>query len=473
MKMETIAGGVTAAVSLVVAAIALGWWFTSSSAVEIDKRISRSLVPGETPGDDGIIVDIKGQHLTFDGQASALEGRWPRFRGEQFDNISRATGSLADSWPSEGPPTLWSVDLGEGYAGAAIRNGCVYVLDYDNEQDGDALRCFSLDDGREIWRRWYKVRVKRNHGMSRTVPAVTDKYVVTIGPKCHVMCVDARTGDFLWGMDLAKEYGTEVPMWYTGQCPLIDGDRAIIATGGKALLIAVDCATGKVVWESPNPHEWKMSHSCIMPMELSGIGMYVYAAIGGVAGVSSGESDAGTILWETTAWNHSVVSPSPLIMGDGRIFLTAGYGAGSMMLRVTEEHGNFSAESVYALTKKEFACEQHTPILYDEHLFTVMPADGGALKRQLVCADSEGKTVWTSGKDKRFGLGPFMIADEKMFVLNDNGTLTMVEASTESYRELGSVRVLGGREAWAPMAIAEGRLILRDFKKMICLDVSK
>ena len=27
--------------------------------------------------------------------------------------------------------------------------------------------------------------------MSRTVPAVTDKYVVALGPKCHVMCLDA------------------------------------------------------------------------------------------------------------------------------------------------------------------------------------------------------------------------------------------------------------------------------------------
>ena len=81
--------------------------------------------------------------------------------------------------------------------------------------------------------------------MSRTVPAVTNDYIVTIGPRCHVMCVDRESGDFRWGIDVAEKYQSEVPFWYTGQCPLIYDNKAIIATGGDALMIAVDCATEK------------------------------------------------------------------------------------------------------------------------------------------------------------------------------------------------------------------------------------
>jgi len=40
--------------------------------------------------------------------------------------------------------------------------------------------------------------------MSRTIPAVTENYVVTIGPKCHVMCVDAESGEFKWAIDLEE-----------------------------------------------------------------------------------------------------------------------------------------------------------------------------------------------------------------------------------------------------------------------------
>ena len=142
--------------------------------------------------------------------------------------------------------------------------------------------------------------------MSRTIPAVTSRFVVTIGPRCHVMCADSRTGDFLWGIDLEKEYGTETPFWYTGQCPLIDDAVAVIAPAGKSLLIGVDCASGKVLWETPNTNNWQMSHSSIMPMQLNGRKMYVYCAVGGMAGVSADGDDVGEILWETQQFNSAV-----------------------------------------------------------------------------------------------------------------------------------------------------------------------
>jgi outer membrane protein assembly factor BamB len=134
----------------------------------------------------------------------------------------------------------WTVDLGEGHAGPAVYKGLVYVIDYDEEKQADMLRCFDLQNGREVWRRWYEVRIKRNHGMSRTIPAVTEKFILTIGPRSHAMCLDRKSGDMLWGLNIEKEYQTEVPFWYTGQCPMIDDGAAIIATGGKSILIAVD-----------------------------------------------------------------------------------------------------------------------------------------------------------------------------------------------------------------------------------------
>jgi outer membrane protein assembly factor BamB len=75
-------------------------------------------------------------------------GSWPRFRGAAFDNASRETVPLAESWPAGGPPGLWSVELGEGHAGAAVSDGRVYLLDYDEGSESDVLRCLSLADGR-------------------------------------------------------------------------------------------------------------------------------------------------------------------------------------------------------------------------------------------------------------------------------------------------------------------------------------
>ena len=242
----------TAILGLIVLAI---WLAGDASHLHLQAR-----VPGmDQPANSLALpqVDLSGVFARSSGvPATDLPGAWPRFRGEKLDDVSTETIPLAASWGAARPKALWSLDLGEGYAGAAVRAGRVYVLDYDQQARRDVVRCLSFADGREIWNRSYPVQVKRNHGMSRTVPTVTDKYVVTLGPKCHVLCLDAQTGDYRWGINLVRAYHAKVPAWYAGQCPLVDGEKVILAPGGDALLMAVDLATGKVVWKTPNPRGW-------------------------------------------------------------------------------------------------------------------------------------------------------------------------------------------------------------------------
>jgi outer membrane protein assembly factor BamB len=394
-----------------------------------------------------------------------LNGTWPKFRGINHDGISTEKVSLSRQWAASGPRPFWSIDLGEGYAGAAVFNGCVYIMDYDQEKRQDALRCLSLDDGKEIWRFAYPVVVKRNHGMSRTVPVVTDQYVVAMGPKCHVICLNAKTGELQWGMDLVREYGTTVPPWYAGQCPLLEDGKVILAPGGKnALLLTVECETGEVLWQTPNPKGWKMTHSSIVPMDLAGQKTYVYCASLGVVGVSA---EDGTLLWETSDWKISIANiPSPIVLEDQRLFLSGGYNAGSLMLQLRQEDGQWSVASLFKLEPEIFGSTQQTPIYYQGHIYGVRP-DG-----QLVCLDPQGKVVWASGSRDRFGLGPYMIADNLLFVMDDSGLLSLVEASPGKYTSLAKAQVLEGRESWGPLALADGRLLARDLTRMVCLDVT-
>ncbi|HWI59645.1 MAG TPA: PQQ-binding-like beta-propeller repeat protein, partial [Bacillota bacterium] len=342
----------------------------------------------------------------------------------------------------------------------------VYLMDYDREKKQDALRCFSLADGREIWRYAYPVAVKRNHGMSRTVPAVTDKLVVAMGPKCHVLCLDAVSGELRWGLDLVREFGATVPPWYAGQCPLIEEGKVILAPGGKqALLVAVDAQTGKVLWQTPNPRGWKMTHSSIMPIEFSGERMYVYCADKGVVGVSA---KTGAILWETADWKISIANvPSPLVLDGGRLFCSGGYNAGSAMLQLKKEGDRFAVQTAFKLAPEIFGATQHSPALYDNHIYGVRP-DG-----RFACLSLDGKTVWASDASQQFGLGPFLLADGIIFAMNDSGLLRLIEATPEKYKLLGQAQVLKGRESWGPLALAGGRLLARDFTRLICLDVAR
>ena len=186
------------------------------------------------PGLDGVPIlmpakaavrPVPGEPVRSAGRPSSIIGQWPCFRGPDHDAINKEPVRLARHWPSGGPRRLWSVELGEGYAAAAVSGGRVYVLDHVSDQppDGaDVMRCLSLDDGKELWHNSYPVSVPPHHGMSRTIPAVAGKWVVSLGPQCQVVCWDADSGKAHWLIDLVLDYGATVPPWYAGQCPLID-----------------------------------------------------------------------------------------------------------------------------------------------------------------------------------------------------------------------------------------------------------
>lgn len=451
-----------------VALAGLTWWF-SRGPLAVAERV---------PDADNAARQSAAQQVDIEGTLETLAvlparpvpypGSWRQFRGVGGENVAREDLALAEVWPAGGPPQCWSLSLGAGYAGAAIHHGRVYVLDYDEERQADTLRCVSLAQGTELWRRAYRIKIKPQHGISRTVPAVTDQVVVSLGPKCHVLCADAVSGEYRWSIDLVERYGTTVPQWYAGQCPLIDDTTVILAPAARALMIGVDCATGEVRWELPNPEGWSMSHSSVMKMTLAGREMYVYFASGGAVGVGLD----GTLLWSSTAWPHRIIAPSPVALDGDRVLITSGYGRGSLSLRIRREGDHFAAVVEQAWSKREFACEQQTPVRYGDVLFTVMPPDGGGqLRNRLLCMGVDGVQRWVSDDLERPGLGPFMVVNDRLLTLSDDGVLTMSRAGGERYARIAQARVLEGHEAWAPMAFADGRLLVRDLHRMVCLDL--
>jgi outer membrane protein assembly factor BamB len=418
-----------------------------------------------------------GETFTFFGTTEEILGPgWPRFRGGDLDNINKEQIVLTEKWGNITERIRWKIKLGEGHAAPAVYGGRVYLLDYDEKKKSDALRCFSLQSGVELWRREYKVHLKRNHGLSRTIPAVNEKYVITIGPKCQVMCVDRLTGNFRWGIDLEKQYNTEVPFWYTGQCPLLEGDTAVIAPGGKVLLAGIDCRTGKTLWETPNPGKWKMSHSSVMKATISGKKMYIYFAIGGICGISASGPDTGQLLWESSDFSPAVVAPSPLVLDDGRILLTAGYGAGTALIQVSGHAGVWSVKRLQQFRPLDgIASEQQTPVFYKGTIFAILPKDAGGERNEFAAFSSTDvkKGLFTSGKNVRFGLGPYVVADNKFYILNDDGEITIARVSASEFKTLDKAKILDGQDAWGPLAIANGYLLARDSKQLVCVDIRK
>ncbi len=147
-----------------------------------------------------------------------------------------------------------------------------------------------------------------------------------------------------------------------------------------------------------------------------------------------------------------------------------------MILQLVKSGDKFEAQVLREYSAKEgLACEQQTPVVFEGHLLGILPKDAGPLRNQLICVHPDDFTtvVWSSGQDKRFGLGPYMIADNKLFIVSDDGTLTIARPSIREYLEFDSYRVLEGHDAWGPIAVADGYLVMRDSKTMVCLDMSE
>ncbi len=396
--------------------------------------------------------------------AAPASPNWPQFRGPARDNISRETG-LIRKFPAGGPKVLWSVPVAQGYAAAAVVDSRVYHHDYDEAKQEWLVNCRNVVDGKLVWQFREAREIRPNHAITRTVPAVDGRFVFSLDPKAVLHCFDAKTGKQLWRKSLVTDYQATIPAWYNGQCPLLEDNRIVIATGGAAILVALDKATGKDLWRTPNPGKIAMTHSSVMPATLGGVRQYLYGTLKGPLGVSAVD---GRLLWDFSRKFNVAVAPSPIAVSEDLVFMTGSYDAGSVMVRVRNAGGSFKAEQVFDLKNNEWNSEVHTPIVWKGHMFAV-----GKKKRGLfTCLSFDGKEVWTSEGKATFGLGSFLMADGMFLALDgDSGTLRLIEASTTGYKELDNAKVLGGQEVWGPMALSDGKLVLRDLSKMVCINV--
>ena len=192
---------------------------------------------------------------------------WPQFLGPERNSTSPQK-DLLRSWPESGPEILWTVDLGIGYGGPVVKDGKVYLLDRDNEV-GDKLRCFDLNNGEELWKFEYDAAGEVMFPGSRSVPIVDDKHVYSCGPYGDLYCIDTKTHEPVWKVNIWTDFGGDpgndtvdyggfggngnFPIWAVSQCPLIYGDLLIVLSQAPdAGAVAYNKNTGEVAWKTPN-----------------------------------------------------------------------------------------------------------------------------------------------------------------------------------------------------------------------------
>jgi outer membrane protein assembly factor BamB len=398
--------------------------------------------------------------------AAALGADWPQFQGPERNGISPETG-LMKTWPEGGPPVLWTVELGPGFGGPCVHDGKVYILDrVEGEQD--VLRCIDLESGREDWRFAYEAKGKISYPGSRSHPSVDEKHVFILGPFGDFHCVSRKTGKPVWRKNILEDFDGKKPNWAVSQAPLLYKDKVIVAPiGKKAGMVALKKGTGAVAWKSPS-FEGGMTYASPMIAEIGGRNHVMMITTEWVLGV---DADTGRLLWNTGDWKCKIPIASPAPLGNGLVLVTGGYGAGAAMLKV-EKKGNGRFEASTLFKTRSINGQIHQPLFHEGHLY--MNGNDKSKRHGLLCADLEGNVKWQTGRDPGFDWGGLLLADGMIYTVDGNrGDLCMVAPDPSGYREAGRFNLLSGEQIWGTIALADGRILVRDQKQMKCVDVRR
>ena len=204
--------------------------------------------------------------------------------------------------------------------------------------------------------------------------------------------------------------------------------------------------------------------------------MFVYIGLGGVIGVSAEKEDLGALLWETTRWFPSQQgSPSPVQISPNRMFVSAGYGAGAAMLQVDRQGNSWTATVERWEANRGASGDQHTPIVYNNVLITILPKNAGENHQRIAhySLTNLRTPVWTSEPDIRFGLGPYIVINNHLFALTDTGELRVYEILQQGMRFVKQQRLFESIEARGPLAYADGILLLGDMHVIKALKIAE
>jgi glucose dehydrogenase len=390
---------------------------------------------------------------------------WPQYLGPGRNAISTETG-IKRSWANGAPDVLWTFPLGQGFGGPAVSDGKVYVLDrIGNEQD--ILRCLDLTTGKEEWSLAYDAPGETPHPGSRSVPAIEGNFIYTCGPFGHIHCFDKRTHKPVWEKNIWTDFTQEVfPNWGISQNPLVYDNMLILASQTqKAGVVAYDKRTGTIQWAS-STLPGKAGYVSPKIINIGGDDqLSMISANGAVMGM---DPKTGKVLWSYEGWQCKIPVPNVTEIGDGRIFITGGYQAGSAMIKVEKESDAFVVSELFKT--EEFGTHVHPAILYKGYLYghcsTNETRDG------LICMDLEGKIMWKTGKAPLFDKGGFILVDGLLLSVDGNkGFLYLIEPNPEGFKELAKAKLLDTIKCWAPLALTDGKLLIRDQKQMKCVSV--
>jgi outer membrane protein assembly factor BamB len=404
---------------------------------------------------DALEIHRSSQNGTIAPAAPTIEDSWTDYRGPRRDGIVNGP-KLLDSWPGGSLKPLYRQPIGGGYAAFVIGRGLAFTI--EQRRDQEAVSAYDLLTGKERWTHSWPAYFRERLGGDgpRATPTLTGPWLLAYGAEGDLVCLEADTGALQWRREVLRENGMENLPWAMSGSPLVHEGRVIVTTSGKggAGVRAYRLTDGKPLWQSVHEQQGYSSPVAVSIAGRTQILILSGSALHGLA------PETGAILW-SLSWETSmqISVAQPLLAGDDRVFVSTGYGKGSVLLQVKGGPDEFAATELW--TSLKMKNKFTTSVI---HQGTIYGLDEG----RIVALDLEsGKRLW---KARKYGHGQLLLADDKLIVLGDDGTLGLVRPSPKRYEEISAFQALEGR-TWNNPAMAGGILLLRNDREMAAFDL--
>jgi len=408
--------------------------------------------------------------------SSARGDDWPQWRGLHRDGTWRESG-IVDSIPDAGLPVVWRARVLNGWSGPAVAGGRVFVTDHNYKSDPEVERivCFDEGTGERLWIHEYPCpygNMEYGNG-PRATPIVHEGRVYALGTMGHLHCLNVESGAVIWKKDPAVDLQVAMPRYGVSASPLIEGNAVIISPGARpnGTAIAFDRKTGTELWRVLGD---RTAYSSPIALTMAGTRQVILWT---GDNVNSLDPLTGQLLWQVpykASFDPAQATASP-VFHDGKLLCLAAWNRGSMMLDLDAQR---PGASVLWKTRTNPTGSTGTPIFQQEKYIYAVVGDGA-----LCCLDAaNGDEIWrtTAATSHRFGMAHLITNGDTYFLLNQQGQLIAARLTSEGYTERGRTLLIeptagyraAGPVCWAHPAFANGKVIARNDRELICASLT-
>ena len=402
-----------------------------------------------------ILVAIVTGHLM--GSAAAAQ-EWPRFRGANGIGVSAAP--LPARWTDK--DYSWQVKLpGVGHSSPVLWGERLFVTSASAAKNVH-VQCLHAATGRVHWQRDFDAGAARGHKdnnlASATPAADAERVYIAWGNAAAVVLVAlTHDGRQVW----RRDFGPYRAGHGFGSSPIVHDGLVILPCEheGKDSLAAVDAATGKDRWRVPRKSRNTYATPCVYqrgdrPAEL--------IAVSYEDGITSLDPATGRRNWDVDVFDKRHAEgaiASPLIVNDLILGTAAWLSVRYESIAVRPGAGAARPETVFKLDRD--APLVPTPVAKDGLLF--LWSDRGIVS----CCDAKtGANVWRERVDGSFYASP-VIAGDYVYCPSRTGEMFVLSAS-KKFEQVARVPL--GEGTHAVPALAGGRMFVRTFGRVMCLD---